>query len=386
MADIYITDEAKNIYDIRTADLLLPKFGNWSAQIDFGGIDKVPSGRVILWYYGTDWHGYVIRSGIQNAVGTAVLVGGRGGLWRDNPTKMYDFQVAASLPISEILSDCGEVLSPTSDQSILGRYIPNWTRTSGEAGKQLTEICNKLDVVWSVLPDGSVYIGNYTYPPADDNNLTLQAHDPTLLYSCYNALASAVRPGMTLTPIDTPYRVVAAHYRAEMHNPSKLHVWYSDPRKMTKHDPLRAGLAQFVREIVPTDYHAAYEGKVVLQRANGTLDVILDNNKFPPISSVPLSVPFPGAKINVKPGDRVIVKFLEGDPTKYIAELYTIKKGGKPLARKGDTVNVGTLVLKATGPGVYTMTYTDPLGVVQEGLTVNLKGVISSGSIVIEDS
>lgn len=386
MADIYITDSKNVIYPVITGDLLLPKFGNWSSHINFGGTEVVPSGKVVLHWYDTDWHGYVIRSGIQNAVGTAVLVGGNGGLWRDNPVKMYDFTVAASLPIKEILADCGESLSITSDIKKLNQSVPNWIRRSAEAGQQLSDLCYSIDCIWSVLPDGSVYIGNYDYPSILTDNVTLINHDPTLLYSDFNALTTAIRPGQKITVLKTDYKIVAAHYRAEKHRANQLCLWYSDPQKTTSLDPLKSGMAQFVREIFwRADFYASYDAKVVLQRANGTLDVVFDSNRFPPLSSVPVALPWPNAKINVSPNDRVIVKFREGDPTKFVAELYTSKKGGKPIARKGDSVDCGSLVLKFAA-GVLSATYTPPGGISQEGTTIALKGAISSGSSVIEDS
>jgi hypothetical protein len=401
MADILITDSRGVEYAAKSGDLLLPLNGNWSAQINFGGIEALPAGQISLSWYDTTYNGYVIRGGIQNAQGTIAAAGGAGGLWKENPTKMYDYSLSAQLPLQEILSDCGEELSPTAEASKLSFTLPNWVRRKVTAGQQVADLVAQMDTYWTLANDGRIYIGDYIWSSANDERYTLQEHDPSLLYTMFNALSTNIRPGQTITVYDIDYKIACVHYSLT-ETGTTASMWYLDEQITTNQlDPLHAGLASFVRETMSqVDYHALYPGKVVVQRSDGTLDVMLDSKKIPPLTSVPLAYPWPGAKINVEADSRVLIAFRDGDPTQFMAQLYTNGQGGKPVARKGDMVDCGTLSIATIANGG-TILYTPPNGTpslvgsfvyVGPGtFTVttgsqSVKGLIAEGSSVIEDS
>lgn len=404
MSDVYVTDSNNTTYTVQDGDLLLPLNGNWSAQLSFGGIDSVPTGQVQLTWYDTTYHGYVIRSGIQNVQGTAVLAGGSGGLWKQNPSKMYDNNVSASLPLQEILSAVNEQISPDADSDFLEKRLQNWIRRAESAGQQLVDLTTELGCYWTVAPDGGIYVGNYTWSAADDSLYTVQKHDPTLQFSWFNTLSTTIRPGQMITVYGTDYHIAAVHYELSGTG-TVVQMWYLDPRVLTSVlDPIREGLRQFVQETMArTNYHVVLSGKVVVQHEDGSLDIMMDSEEFPPLTNVPLRYPWPRAKINVSNNDRVLVAFENGDPVQYSAQLYGNGQGGKPIARKGDSVDCGTLTLTAVGV-MGTFTYVDPNGNTSTlgsitlpipaagtpgmitGGSVSVSGLINQGSSVIEDS
>lgn len=384
MADCIIIDSKNNQYPARSAELLLSFRGNWSAHFDISGAENAPEGSCTIKWLDTDYKGYILRTGVYAASTMVLIVGGKGGLWKQVPPKMYDFNMAAQLPLSDILSICGERLSLLSTRERLFQNMKHWVRKGDEGGNQIKALADSIGTGWRVLPDGSIFFGDTIFTPHTLENYYLKNHLPEANYSWFNTFSTSLQPGHVITINSASCNVTAVKYKLDGGG-TTAEVWYQDKTNPLPEDPLHAGLSKYIREVTNfVDYHAMYAGKVVLQRANGTIDVVLDNPKFPPLTSVPIRVPAPGAKINVAPGSRVIIAFDGGVPTEYSALLYDVGNGGKPVARKTDTVDIGNVVFKFTPPGALSVTYTDPMGIVQEGLAIKLKGIISSGSDVME--
>ena len=153
-----------------------------------------------------------------------------------------------------------------------------------------------------------------------------------------------------------------------------------------------------------TDYHAAYVSRVVSQSADGSLSVVPDSGKIPPMTDVPIRYGVPGVSVKVSPGARVLVGFDGGDrrfpiatvwesaavtelrvtcSTKVILDCPDVNLGneaGAPIARLGDVVEVlfpptailaGVLgVPPATQPITGTLTIVDSLvGIITSGAT-----------------
>lgn len=384
MADAIITDSKNREFKVKSADLLLPYRGNWTARVDISGEEEVPEGLVSLKWHDTTYVGYVMRAGTYASISTLILAGGHGGLWKIIPSKMYDFNLAIQLPLSEIIAAAGEFLSPTSTPSRLFHNLPHWVRKEDEAGNQISDLSKVIGANWRVLKDGSIFFGNPSFEEQKTDNFFLQDHKPEILYSDFTTVSTSLQPGQSIKIYDTTYKIACINYCLSDQGTS-AYIWYHDPKLPAPEDPLHAGFSKYIREVMSyIDYHALYPGKVVLQRANGSIDVVLDSKKLPPLTSVPIRVPAPGAKIKVTPGSRVLVSFENGNPTQYSALLYEQGSGGRPIARLNDTVNCGQLIFKFTPPRALSVTYAPPGGQGQEGLTVNLQGIITSGSDIIE--
>jgi hypothetical protein len=114
---------------------------------------------------------------------------------------------------------------------------------------------------------------------------------------------------------------------------------------------VRESLERFIRWVLrDLTYHRHYAAKVVLQRADGTLD--LDPEDEPMrgegLQRVPISVALAGTFLLVAPGTRCLFAFQNGDPRKphVVAWQYQrdgaivkLADGGAPVARVGDTVD-----------------------------------------------
>ena len=93
------------------------------------------------------------------------------------------------------------------------------------------------------------------------------------------------------------------------------------------------------------DYVALYPAKVAAQNQDGTLELMPEHSKVPPMSKVPIRLGIPGATVRVSAGARVLVGFENGDPKRPYAGLwdtaslveFVIDGGSNAVARVGST-------------------------------------------------
>lgn len=379
MPDITLTAAGQD-HAVSSGDLYLPYRGNWTSHLDFADVITPPTGRVTLSFHGLSLTGYVLRSGESEGQVSAIVVGGYGGLWKQIQAKYYDHQLALRLPLQEIVSATGERLSPTSTASVLSRTLNCWPRRQDLAGTLLDTLASSADALWRVLPDGSIFFGTDTWSSSaytEDKDYTVLARWPEWsMVELAPLTRLGVLPGQTLNGA----RVGRIHLEDDGESYT-ARIWHLGADGAAD-DPVVAGLRGLIKEeLGGLPYLPAGQGKVVQQRADGSLDVQMDDRRLPPLTSVPYLVPVPGAKLTVQPGSQVQVCFAGGDPMAPQAMLYGAGQGTKAIGIDGDQVNAGTLVLTVSGggasPAVLAGTYTDPFGTVTtvaSGVPIPLKG------------
>ena len=85
----------------------------------------------------------------------------------------------------------------------------------------------------------------------------------------------------------------------------------------------KAWLAVIVETVMRrVDYHALYVARVVTQHGDGTIDVVPDTDKIPPMTEVPIRYGLPGISAKVKPGARVLIGFEGGEASRPIATVW----------------------------------------------------------------
>ena len=103
------------------------------------------------------------------------VLGGKGGFAsKALPSKSYEGVTARAI-VSDILSELGEVLAPSSSKNVLNKAIPYWTRVSGKIGQGkaiLSTLTEALGATWRVLPDGTVWVGLETWPTLEEFEAT----------------------------------------------------------------------------------------------------------------------------------------------------------------------------------------------------------------------
>lgn len=390
MSDVFMQDSSGLEYPVMEGDLLLPYRGNWSACVSFSSAEAIPSGQVTLSWLGTKFSGHVLRAGENEGRVSCMIAGGTGGLAKTVPAKMYDYNLKLDLPVKEILSAVGETLSASSTQSVLTRELVNWTRMEKEAAILLSHLTDHVKSSWRVLQDGSVFLGADTWQDTETFDYTLLFQDPVLLMAQFAVSEATLFPGKRF-PKSNEYtslsqKKIACVRYAIAPSRSSVTAWMVEEDGLTIDDPLHAAMIAITKQTMrAVDYHKSYTAKVILQRDNGTLDVVPDDVRLPPMTSVPIRVPVPGMKVII-PEDvkdaRCSIVFEDGDPTRYAAHLFDAGAGGARISRVGDRVDCGKLTLAVSPPGVLSGTYLDPFGqstTITPGMPFQLTGKITTG-------
>ena len=350
---------------VQNWDLLYGFCGNWSVRLDMAGDATIPDGPVVLTVGLSLLRGFVTRAGDDRGQYVGIIVGGRAQTQQqglDKPvTGQHYYQTPARTIIADTLSQVGEVLAPDS-QGLDQLLEPGYARRAIRCSDVLDEVCDLLGLYWRVRLDGSVYFARapeLTWP-ASPAQFTYETKEPDLASPLIMPLPNQllIEPGQTVTldksasaaPADKqPQRVVCVHSSG---NPTsqQTRLWFQDPNadlvtddKLAP-DSVHAGMAALARQAVRgVDWYRTFQGTVVTQRADGTLDVNLDRirgrTEMPPIRGAAVSVPVGGSALTVRAGDRVSVYYEGGDPRRARCGLYETGSGSLAVARQTDTVD-----------------------------------------------
>lgn len=111
---------------------------------------------------------------------------------------------------------------------------------------------------------------------------------------------------------------------------------------MTLADALEAVISRVMRRV---DYHALYPARVVVQHADGSLDLVPDSTRVPSCQRVPVRT-LRGLSVEVSAGARVLLGYEDGDPARPYAGLWEpgdvtrlrVNGSSTRAAREGDDV------------------------------------------------
>jgi len=345
MADVTIEPRpnTQQIKPLAVADGdYLPGFsGNWTAHLELSDLVEPPTGKITLTWLGRALSGQVLRGGRSTAGRVFVYVaGGNGDLGAPIPpvlpAKAYR-NVQVRVVLADIMVASGESLSSTSEASIMARSLATWPRRNDTACALLDDLARELGVIWRVLPDGSIYFGSNTFSETVSAQplQQLDDQDPAYATGLYVPHSFGPLPGESYEG----RRVGAAHYTISPEGPF-VQLWFLDA---ATHDldggNLRRSLAELIKETVRIDWYGTYPGKVVTQRADGTLDVQFDSRLIPPLPSVRYRTFAPGARLSVASGSRVDVTFDNADPLAPVAHLFDPGSAQLGAARETDPVD-----------------------------------------------
>lgn len=372
--------------------LALKRRGNWTAFLDELSMDAPPTGQVTLRWLGTDCQGTVLRSGLADGIVSAVVIGGRGAGSKQLPAKMYDFGLPVRMVLDDILSDAGEVLSSTADQAVLARSLARYVRLAGDLGHQLDQLADRVGAVWRFLPDGSVWFGIDAWPAAPGFEHELLAEwSPASSVVPLAPEALGALPGTTYTgppnraDLATSVRVGTACYEISPDR-STASLYAVNSQAPGDESQLSQSLRRIVREETQDrDFDRVYTGKVIQQRADGTLDIDMADKRLPALTSVQTRATPPKSRVTVPPGVFADVVFEDGDLERAVAVGYSLagaEDQTKAVARVDDTVAIGSIVFSTVADGVLTGTYTDPSGAPTNftlGTPFTIRGKITSG-------
>jgi hypothetical protein len=184
--------------DALSLSLKMPRLGAWHADLSISDWAQTDvSGAVEISVAGIVWSGRAIRSGSSAGITRARVVGGAGGFGRSVGPRAYQ-GVPLRLPVSDLLAEVGERLSPSADAGVLGQFLSKWTRMGGQAGQAFTAMLTAAaSPAWRVLRDGSIWIGQESWPASQVTEWIPLAESPDIGFQEIYAEQPAVFPGET---------------------------------------------------------------------------------------------------------------------------------------------------------------------------------------------
>ncbi len=329
---LYAPSDPQNVAAVKEADLLQPQVGNWSINIaEMAGDDAVLSdstGAVTVQWSGSTLQGHVERAAPDRGIWQGLIVGGKGGLNKAVTAQHY-YQTPAMNIVKATLELVGETLA--TDSTGLNTVI-NYPRRAVSASRCLDELCDVLGLIWRVKLDGTVWLGTYTWPTAKTTFVYQRSNNENDAKLMPDVGQPLLEPGTTIV-LDSSAAATAEEKSAQKigvamytisDSLSKAQVWFVDPLADSQIDDqlapdrMHAGVAALsLQALRGVDWYRSFQGQVVTQRNDGTLDVILDAVKgigeLPAIRGVTVSVPVGGAVRTVRANERCTVIFEAGD-------------------------------------------------------------------------
>jgi len=291
---------------VLSADVVMPLIGAWHARASVGH-NEVISGAVEFDLERQALSGTVTRSGLNSGRLELAIVGGAGGLSTEVKAKHYNAPTAGQV-LADLMRLSGETLATSVAAGLLGTDLPSWHRPAAPVSHCLTLLTDELGVNWRVLGDGTIWIGEETWPEESaahtlideswtDGVLTVAMAPPVL------------RPGVTFRGQRIEQ---VTHWLAsgELRTEAQL----TSPRGL-----LDRFLAPLRRRI---DYSRLYPARVAAQNANQTLQLVPDDDviKGAGLDRVQMRFGIPGiVKATVTPGTRCQLGFAAGDPSRPFA-------------------------------------------------------------------
>lgn len=303
----------------------MPVTGAWHARLvlDADSADSFDGASITVESEDgkVELHGTAYRSGDDFGRVEVWMVGGAGGLGAALDDRYY-VGVPARIVLTDLLREAGEALADSSDNGVLSRTLDTWTRASGAAGRLLAEVADELGAAWRVLDDGSVWVGQETWPEAsvEHEEIATSPADGRMIIAD-DALAT--RPGTTFAGrrvANVQHTIEVAALRTE--------VWFASDDESGAEGPggldrIKGVIGRFIALVMRrVDYHALYPAKVVKQASDGTLEVQIDDARFPSLTKVPIRTFAPDVVITVEANARVLLGFEGGSPAHPYASLW----------------------------------------------------------------
>lgn len=401
-----MSDLTVNGVPVLRGDLLLPRVGQWSADLVLD-TEAAPSGSVAIESpMGLRLVGTVERVSTVEGRVEARIQAGANGLGRQLEPVAY--RPVGGVRVRTILEDwaraSGESLSQSMAPELLATFVPAWVRERGSAARAIRSLALELGCSWRFDAEGGLLLVRETWPTVDPDGVRVLRDDPVndAVELAVDVPLPELVPGVTwqgrrVSSVEA-FIVGNGMHRVRLLFENDL-VTVSRDRSAIKYN-----LAQ--REEIDTlPFHGVYLARVVTQSADlSTVDVELEpdvdpaKRSMPGLVRVPMYSGIPGEVIELDlegAAQFCIVTFLNGDRMKPIVSgwlgspnnnagkrarrvrvrgqaIQLGESGAKKVAREGDPIRItiapNGLTLAVTGASA---SNADPL---------TLDGTITDGS------
>ncbi len=334
--------------------LTIPAWGVWFLEAILSG-ENALTGALACSVADLALFGTALHSGSFNGRTAVRVVGGRGGLAKVIPAHAYhdDAGVRISTVIRDAMREAGETL----DESTLPttRLGPHYTRPEATAASVLERHARGA---WYVAEDGTVRLGARpaaVLPPG----VAIEAVDKAR--GVLNVASSTIA---TLLPGLTAEGLVVTDVRHEANGDTGLRttLWGrarpgATTRRLDSWRRLLEGLDP------DRKFRGVVEYRVVtVQGSRLNLQPVRSGLGMPELRRVPAWPGVPGCEGDVVPGSRVLVGFVDSDPSRPYVAAYEgseglgfvptelrLARGVAGVARAGDPVEITAAQLSAAG-------------------------------------
>ena len=195
------------INDINIVEMVFtnPICGRWVASISLNTTDAASFAigtEVTIKNEEQEYIGHVSEyTGLFLATTRFKVLGGKKDIVKPIKPKSWNSNIPFSDPIKYILQDVGLQLSSTSSQAILNKRLPGWNIIKDDGDLVLKNLLNGIpdEVLWHVLPDSTIYVGEPTFTNSPTNiYYNIQNEHPELKQYDANVLGIGLQPGMII--------------------------------------------------------------------------------------------------------------------------------------------------------------------------------------------
>lgn len=166
--------------DVLGGTIRVPRTGVWSAHLETDADDIGAFAGPLALTLGdgaVTWRCSVVRGSLAFGKVELWVAGGAAGLARSLPGQSYT-NVSAAVPIADIVAGAREQLAPSTHRHVLSQELRAWSRMAGPASSQLDRLVDALGATWRVLPDGTLWVGDETWPDAPAFDYEVLAEHP----------------------------------------------------------------------------------------------------------------------------------------------------------------------------------------------------------------
>jgi hypothetical protein len=185
-----------------SASIQMPRLGAWTADLVVDAQAELTGRCTIEIDGGLTLVGAATRTGVFADTAYVRVTAGNDGLRRIVKPKHYRDPNLRTV-LADLLRTANETLSSTADPATMATSYPAWTTVGHSVGAAISALLQdrRLNVMWRMLPDGSLWVGPETWPDsglrdvADFQILSEQPHEGKLELGVE---APSLVPGMAL--------------------------------------------------------------------------------------------------------------------------------------------------------------------------------------------
>lgn len=301
------------------------------------------------------------------------VLGGAGGMGKDATPAGY---TQPSAFFRDVLSDLckasGETQSTAIDATMLGSNLSAWSIQKSTVGSALDILLkfNHPAADWRILADGTLWIGDETWPTEDHQHVILK-HDPADAMYEVGCDSPSIYPGITIDGIGKINRVEHTFSSGEIRSQLFLEIPNQDRG-------FRASVNAIInQETAGIDYFTFYDATVITQSADMlSVDVRPGDQRLSGITRVPLRHGLPGVTVQVTPGATIRIGWDRGNPSMPYAALW---QGGETAI----SIVVSSASIMLGGNGLFPLTEGVVLGSGIDTFTGATYGILGSASAVV---